>query len=1036
MAEKIKASDIFSGDLTGKAIKEFEALIKVLERLEEQQKDNLKVSADGLKINAKEYDDVKKNIKLIQDQEKAEQTLLKTKQQREKLEQERIKTINQGLTQKQKELALSEKKRKIAESSARSELKLNGAYDKQSKRLNQLRKQYKNLVVAQNGETKATIKMRNEIQKLDTQLKKVDASAGQFQRSVGNYGKAFSGLKSLGSAVLPVAGVTGLVTVMGNAVKVFRDFEKANSNLRAVTGATDGEMDMLSNTAKRLGASTAFTASEVTGLQTEFAKLGFTTNEIQNATAATLDLAAASGTELADAAAIAGSTLGGFQLGAEETQRVVDVMAKSFSTSALDMEKFKESMKDAAPAAAAVGLSVEETTALLGTLSNAGISGSKAGTALKSSLINLNKAGLTLNQAFEKVSNSTDKLGTATELVGKNAAASFLVLAEGTETTKELTKGLLSAEGAAKKMSEVQLDNLAGDVTKLGSAWEGFILGVESGNGSINKFLRGATQLASKILGLITPSGELAESWFKQRDAVNELEENVKPLLDRYDELNEKTKLTDEEQKELDRTINQISEDLPGAITQFDKYGKAMDISTDAARRLLKQQKDLLALDNAEAIEEQEDEISGLLDKLNRLNGLYKASDEGLLKYNRELDKATNGVKKYSLATFDEINNYQTKKGLIQGEIDLRNAKIAKLRGEKTELEKLNEQEEKNNGVKTETKKEDEAQITRLGELKKKLKELKKEQEGLVTEDGILDNEAFVKVGNSISETEIAIIQLEDTLNGIRKKKARTDATGFKTKKEEGAIIGDEIVPTEEEVKEIIDYQTILTDIIDRETQKRIELIDKEIEANEKRQSVLQELAGKGIQDAKENLAEEKKQQAELERERERALKRQQRIELGLAVLNSYTNNVENDVNNPLAKTITDTSVLLSFIQSLPTFYDGTENTGQGGKVDNKGGFHAVLHPNERVMTAEQNRQVEGLSNWELSNLGKQYKQGNLNPILSVDNSEVVNKLDQLVNKPTYLGKDYDSTEKAIIDVIAKKGRIERNHKKTGKNLF
>ena len=159
MAEKIYSKDIFGDDLTKKQIKEFEALIKVLEDLERQQKDMLKVSADGLKMNAKEYDDVKKNIKLIQDQEKAEQTLLKTEQQREKLEQERIKTINQGLTQKQKEIALSEKKRKIAERATREELKLNGAYSKQSKKLNDLRKQYKDLIITQGKETKTTKKI-------------------------------------------------------------------------------------------------------------------------------------------------------------------------------------------------------------------------------------------------------------------------------------------------------------------------------------------------------------------------------------------------------------------------------------------------------------------------------------------------------------------------------------------------------------------------------------------------------------------------------------------------------------------------------------------------------------------------------------------------------------------------------------------------------------------------------------------------------------------------------------------------------------
>ena len=153
-------------------------------------------------------------------------------------------------------------------------------------------------------------------------------------------------------------------------------------------------------------------------------------------------------------------------------------------------------------------------------------------------------------------------------------------------------------------------------------------------------------------------------------------------------------------------------------------------------------------------------------------------------------------------------------------------------------------------------------------------------------------------------------------------------------------------------------------------------------------------------------------------------------------MITTYTGYADEDPKTAVAKTGTDTTVLLQFARNIPTFYEGTENTGNGGQLDNKGGFHAVLHPNERVMTAEQNNALDGLSNWELSNLGKQYKQGNLNPILAVDNSDVVNKLDQLVNKPTYLGKDYDSTEKAIIDVIAKKGRIERNHKKTGKNLF
>ncbi len=936
MAEKIKASDIFSGDLTGKAIKEFEALIKVLEKLEEQQKDVLKTSAEGIKVNTKEYEQVKKNVKLINDQEKAEQSLLKTEQQREKLEQERIKTINQGLTQKQKELALAERQAKANARQTREQLKLNGAYDKQSKRLNQLRKQYKNLVVEQGKETKATIKMRKEIQKLDTQLKKVDASAGQFQRSVGNYGKAFGGLKNLASSALPIAGVAGVVSVLKNGLKVIMDFEKANSSLKAITGATDEEMNTLKETAKQLGSTTAFTASQVTELQTEFAKLGFTTKQIDNATASTLNLALASGTTLAESASVVGNTLGGLGLSAVETQRVVDVMAKSFTSSALDMEKFKESMKLVAPASKAVGKSVEETTALLGTLANAGISGSNAGTALRTSFIQLSKAGLTLEQGLEKVANSEDKLATATELVGKNASTAFLVLSEGTETTEELEKAMYNATGTAQEMADTMADNLAGDVDKLKSAWEGFILSLDGSESVIGNLMRTFTQGLTKALtGLMNLdiafklilndvdelSGKdldrlLAGGW--QNEDGTSITELVKQTDDNYKDIE---KLLNDEDKLRKEWVKWLGEDEDDAIALFNRYfHKRLEF--------LNQPKEVVE----------------------NLENQPQASTSG---------SSSRGAKMKGVGTRDLV------------EKQLPYELLCKSAG------------------------------------------------------GTWDRS---KQTCSFDTKSMGLSSDSTFQEGMCKKAGGTWDNSSKTCTFE--------VNVDAETKNATNYQEVLTEIVDRETQKRIELIDKEIQANEKRQTMLQELAGKGIQDAKENLAEEKKQQAELERERERALKRQQQIELGLAVLNSYTNNLENDVDNPLAKTITDTQVLLQFVRSLPTFYDGTEDTGQGGKLDNKGGFHAILHPNERVMTAEENAPLKGISNIELSNLGKAYKKGVLSPVISVDNTEVVNKLDEIAKKPTYLGRDYDATEKAIIETIARKGRIERNHKKTGKNLF
>jgi len=342
-------------------------------------------------------------------------------------------------------------------------------------------------------------------------------------------GKSF---RKMGTSI--VAGFAGMFAIQkigqlfSNVTKIFKDFEQANANLASVLGTTVDKISTLTEDAKRLGAATAFSATEVAKLQTEFAKLGFTEEQILNATEATLDLAAATGSDLAEAAAIAGATLGGFGLDAKETQKVVDVMAKSFSTSALDIEKFRESMKFAAPAAKAVGISVEETTALLGTLSNAGISGSLAGTGLAKSFSMLNKAGLTLQEGLEQVSNSQNKLKTATELVGQTAAKSFLVLAEGTKTTEALKKGLENAGGSAKKMADTQLDTLEGKTKILNSAFEGLVLSLTSGDSAFSSIAKGIVEATTSLLGFLTPTEKVSEALEDERTNLFLLEAELK----------------------------------------------------------------------------------------------------------------------------------------------------------------------------------------------------------------------------------------------------------------------------------------------------------------------------------------------------------------------------------------------------------------------------------------------------------------------------------------------------------------------------
>lgn len=320
---------------------------------------------------------------------------------------------------------------------------------------------------------------------------------------------ATGGIKAMTMALLSsgvgvlVVGLGSLVAGLGSVINKSTEFEKALSTLEAVSGSSSNEMAQLSDLAKELGSTTAFTASQVVELQTELAKLGFKTDDISNSTEAILNLAASLEVGLGEAAEFSGSLVKSFGLTTEETARVVDVMAKSTSSSALNFEGLRESLKLVAPVAKATNISIEKTTALLGVLADRGLKGSIAGTGLGQTFVELNKKGLTLEQAMDKVSTSSNKLGTAMKLVGTRGGRALLTLTEGRGDIEALTHTFEDAEGAAQKMADIKLDNLAGDSTKLASAWEGLLLSIEDGEGILNKVARGGLQTLTSVIGYI-----------------------------------------------------------------------------------------------------------------------------------------------------------------------------------------------------------------------------------------------------------------------------------------------------------------------------------------------------------------------------------------------------------------------------------------------------------------------------------------------------------------------------------------------------
>jgi TP901 family phage tail tape measure protein len=173
---------------------------------------------------------------------------------------------------------------------------------------------------------------------------------------------------------------------------------------------------------------------------------------------------------------------------------------------------------------------------------------------------------------------------------------------------------------------------------------------------------------------------------------------------------------------------------------------------------------------------------------------------------------------------------------------------------------------------------------------------------------------------------------------------------------------------------------TVFTDFFIAQSDKRIRKIDEEIKAAERQANILEGLAASGNITARESLAQQDQIIAEANRRKEEEEKRKQRILLVSSILSAYNAELAVDgttSSEAFTKAITSTAVLQQFVAALPTFFDGIEDTGtQGQGVDGRGGFHAILHRNERVMTKEQNSKMGGYSNEEVAQIVNEYRYG------------------------------------------------------------
>ena len=399
------------------------------------------------------------------------------------------------------------------------------------------------------------------------------------------YNSITGGIKKTISAVGKLAAAAAVPAAMmtKQMLDAGMSFEAQMSTVESISGATAQEMDKLSAKARYLGETTKFTATEVGQAMEYMGMAGWKSEQMLAGIEGVMNLAAASGEDLAMVSDMVTDNLTALGMTADESGRFVDVLAAAATNSNTNVALMKDTMKYAAPVAGALGFSIEDVAVALGVMANSGTKASIAGTALRNLFTNManptkkeaeamdalgvslddgsghvysfmeimqqlrkafgsapgeaekaltDLAGLTDEQIEELESDFTEveRVQLSAQLAGKRGMSGLLAIVNATESDfNKLTDAIYNSEGAAEKMAQIRLNNLTGDVTIFKSALEGLQIAVYN---KVNPGLRDLVQNGTEIIGHLTKT--LPDKIAKLVGNVNEAWPKLQKGYDRY----------------------------------------------------------------------------------------------------------------------------------------------------------------------------------------------------------------------------------------------------------------------------------------------------------------------------------------------------------------------------------------------------------------------------------------------------------------------------------------------------------------------
>lgn len=436
------------------------------------------------------------------------------------------------------------------------------AEDNMSTSLSKMRTQANNAEASILKNENALDKMNKELNEAQTEEKETGNQAqvmGNKLEHAGNQGKKSSegftimkgALANLASKGIGIA-ITAVKDLAKATITASTDFERGMSKVIAISGATGSDVDKLKKKAKEMGSTTQFTATQSAEAFQYMAMAGWKTNDMLKGIKGVMNLASASGEDLATTSDIVTDAITAFGLKAKDSAHFSDVLAVASSNANTNVGMMGETFKYVAPVAGSLGFKVEDVAEGIGLMANSGIKASQAGTSLRSIFTRLSTDAGASSKSLGALGILTKKLGVefydaqgkvrplndiinesrtawknlsqeeqsnyAKKIAGQNAISGWNALMNASaKDVEKLNSALKNADGTAEKMSDTMLDNLGGDVTKLSSAFEGLQLAVSEGaNGSMRELVQYLTKsVVPSLQGLMTGAKGASEQFSK-----------------------------------------------------------------------------------------------------------------------------------------------------------------------------------------------------------------------------------------------------------------------------------------------------------------------------------------------------------------------------------------------------------------------------------------------------------------------------------------------------------------------------------------